>query len=139
MNKMYCFSCGGAISYGSAKPSFCSHCGTPLTKETKHQSVSGASISEQYRAEEDDDESTGWSASDFSQESLEVELNTSNVETFGEMGQVNYDQVGGLEPLQKREAPDISNKESLAQFKREAGFKEKGKPSKKQTRKRKPK
>jgi hypothetical protein len=141
MNKMYCFSCGGAISYGAVKPSFCSNCGTPLTEKAR------GSISEFHKETElendDDGEHINWSKDDLSQQSLDIELMTPNVETFGEMSQVNYDEVGGLAPLEKREAPNISNKESLAQFKKEAGFKstkkEQGKPSKKRTRKRKPK
>ena len=135
MNKMYCFSCGGMISYGAAKPSFCSLCGTPLVKGVVRKNPPDEMAEEALGDEED----THWSLGQFSQEGLEVEISNNNVETFGQMASVDYGDVGGLEPLGRRPPPKKTKKQNLEEFQREAGMKVKGKPPVKRTRKRKPK
>jgi hypothetical protein len=132
MNKTYCFSCGGAVLYKLEKPNFCNNCGSALSG--KQQKLNAKTVSRDD-LDEDLEDDIYWSKEQFSQDALDVEINIrKDAETLGQMGQVDYSESGGLNPLGQRDMGNLSAEESMQQFKKEAGFKgakkKKGKRSK---------
>ena len=134
MNKTYCFSCGGAVLYKLEKPNFCNNCGSALSgkQQKSHNKSANAALShDDVNGDESDEDDIYWSKDQLSQNALDVEINIrKGAETLGQMGQIDYGEMGGLTPLGERDMGDLSAKESMQQFKKEAGFKEKGKRSK---------
>lgn len=135
MRKMYCYSCGVSISYKAKKPMFCQSCGESLGSTARRQ--------EQVQEREDavDEDEIYWSKDQLTQSELEVDIDIHpKGETFAQIGKVE-----GYKPLPRVNVPlpPGSSENIMDEFAREAGAKsargEKGRPTPKGKRKRKPK
>ncbi len=83
MSHLFCHSCGHKMTYGHAKPNFCTKCGQQLNKSVS-VNTAGAESTVQKSVVLSDNETDAESVPEIS--SLQVEIqNEKNITTFGSL------------------------------------------------------
>ena len=122
---IYCKSCGSPTAYGSKKPKFCSHCGTPFGSEAKASSAPKTQpkpkkqVIRQEIIEDDDYEQDSVSIPNISR--LEADIDS------GRNSGVKLGQIAGTATseddafIRPSDGSETTPEEALKQLKREGG------------------
>ena len=122
--KSYCPSCGAATEYSGVKPKFCASCGNPFSVLAKKENKN-YEIHEDVQVEEveDDEEITITDFSNISKLEVDIENNTNNSITFGQLAE-SYSNVQGEVKASNNQRPNTNQQNTedfLNDFQQEAG------------------